>query len=125
MSRSRSKDLSSSDEGIGAGVVLGRDAVLELVNKLGEDVEVEEEVDTVMVVLVTTFGAAKGKEVNVVEVDRVAVDSFSKLFVSPKEQGIEEVVSISKEFDRPRELELIVEGPDLARDKCSLLDRLL
>ena len=123
MSRSRSKDLSSSEEGRGAGVALGRDAVLELVNKLGEDVEVEEEVDTVMVVLVTTFGAAKGKEVNVVEVDRVAVDSFSILFVRPKEQGIEVVVSFSIDcLVRPRELELIVEGLDFARDKCSLFD---
>ena len=122
MSRSRSKDLSSSEEGRGAGVALGRDAVLELVNKLGEDVEVEEEVDTVMVVLVTTFGAAKGKEVDVVEVDRVAVDSFSILFVRPKEQGIEVVVSFSIDFDRPRELELIVEGLDFARDNCSLFD---
>ena len=122
LSRSRSKDLSSSEEGRGAGVALGRDAVLELVNKLGEDVEVEEEVDTVMVVLVTTFGAAKGKEVNVVEVDRVAIDSFSILFVRPKEQGIEVVVSFSIDFDRPRELELIVEGLDFARGKCSLFD---
>ena len=122
MSRSRSKDLSSSEEGRGAGVVLVRDAILELVNKLGEDVEVEEEVDTVMVVLVTTFGAAKGKEVNVVEVDRVAVDSFAILFVRPKEQGIAVVVSFSLDFNRNRELELIAGGLDFARDKCSLFD---
>ena len=80
MSRSRSKHFSPSEEGsdeevatdgvtacvtavTACGVTLGCDAMEELVSKLGDEAEVEEEVDTVMVVLVTTFGAAKGKEV--------------------------------------------------------------
>ena len=141
LSRSRSKDLSSSEEGRGAeatiegvvlgregvalviegvalgregvalgreGVALGRDAILELVNKLGEEVEVEEDVETVMVVLVTILGAAKGREVVVIEVDKVA---FSVLIVGS------EVDSSSKLLVGPGELALIVVGFDFAGDK--------
>ena len=145
LSRSRSKDLSSSEEGRGAeatiegvvlgregvalviegvalgregvalgreGVALGRDAILELVNRLGEEVEVEEDVETVMVVLVTTLGAAKGREVVVIEVDKVA---FSELMV-----GSEVAVdSSSKILVRPGELALIVVGFDFAGDKSA------
>ena len=145
LSRSRSKDLSSSEEGRGAeatiegvvlgregvalvieggalgregvalgreGVALGRDAILELVNRLGEEVEVEEDVETVMVVLVTILGAAKGRDVVVIEVDKVA---FSEVIV-----GSEVAVdSSSKILVGPGELALIVVGFDFAGDKSA------
>ena len=94
------------------GVALGRDAILELVNRLGEEVEVEEDVETVMVVLVTILGAAKGRDVVVIEVDKVA---FSEVIV-----GSEVAVdSSSKILVGPGELALIVVGFDFAGDKSA------
>ena len=116
--------MSSSEEGRGAateGVALVRDEVLELViSKLGGEVDVEEEVDTVIVVLVTTFGAAKGKEVVVVVGKEVVVVVNVGKDVVEVVIEVGRVAVIDSSLVELREHELIVVGFKEALDSSSI-----